>query len=424
MRLQRKLMVGIVLVIVAIFSTSAFGEKVKIEYWSWDVEIEGLLIQMAEDFMQINPHIEVEVLTQPWLDYWDKLAILNATGNPPDVYNMSPAYLWDYANNGLVVNLEKYVAELPQDSYFWSIMDALRYPYRDSDLYAFPFGWVTTMMYYNRSIFQEAGLNLPDGSWDWFELREVAKKLTRDRDGDGVNDIWGYFSSSSHEVIDAAIYSWGGAVLDSKRQTSLLTDEKSIEAIQFFVDLIHVDRVAPPPGVGASFVDGTLAMWPAASYNISSLVDHYSDLDWAVALMPAGPEERLIYGAPDNVVISSHSKHPDEAWEFVKYLTGPQRAANTDFRGRVPIHRELALDPEWARWSGGIERNVLAILESSNYFGGMDFGSTKWVDWRWGAMDASLAHAFSGESSVQNAASIAAEQINAILSSTVCTACE
>lgn len=402
---------------------TAAAEKIKIEYWTWDPTIQEITVAMAEAFMQLHPHIEVEVLTQPWQDYWDKLAILNADQSPPDVYNMSVAYAWDYANEGLIYNLEPFLAELPRDEYFFTIMDDLRYPTRRDDLYAFPFGWVASVLFHNRELFDQAGQVYPDETWDWFTLREVAKKLTRDVNGDGVNEVWGFLSGSNHELLDSVVYSWGGAVLDESQRKSLLHHEKSVEAIQFLVDLIHVDQAAPPPGVAASFLNGQVAMQVTNSVLINRIVDSAPELDWGITMVPKGPERRVIYGGPDSVAISKYTKHPEAAWEFVKFLIGPNRPVGSDVRGRVPINRKLALDPAWIEWSGGLERGVATLYESAPWVRGADFGTTKWMEWRVSAMNQALAPAFAAQSSVEEAARKASEAIDVILNTTVCRAC-
>ena len=421
----RRIVLGlcVILLLTAAMSMGAMA-RVKLEYWSWDPDLHETFTLMAQDFMELHPEIEVEVLTMPWGAYWDRLAVLNAQGTPPDVYNMSIAYTWDYANQDLILNLQPYVDRLDQSKYFMEAMNELRYPTPAGDLYAFPFGWIASLVFYNRQIFDRYGVPYPDSNWDWFELRDIAKRLTHDSDGDGEVDIWGFQSTPGYHLLDSVIDSWGGGVLDETRRWSALENPASIDAIQFLVDLIHVDRVAPPLDVPADFLRGEYAMFVS-----NSILSHYlhlqgNEIDWAVAMVPRGPERRVVYGGPDSVAISKFTEHPDEAWLFVEYITGPNRRADVDFRGRVPIHKDLGLSPEWLEWSGGTQRNFQAVYESAEYLRGAYFGTTQWIQWRTVDMGAAMNEAFLGQTSVQNAVAVASQRINTILQSVTCRVCQ
>lgn len=406
-------------------SGAAIGvAPVELEYWIWDPNVETIVSDMANAFMAENPHISIELFSEPWATYWDKLAIVSSVGTPPDVFDMSVAYTWDYANEEMILNLQRYVDTLPRDEYFFTIMDSLRYPNRGGDLYAFPIGWTASLLFYNRSHFDEAGQPHPNNEWDWFQLRDVAKKLTRDVNGDGIPDVWGFFSSSTHEVLDPLIHSWGGSVLDETQTRSLLDQPKALEAIQFLVDLIHEDGVSPPPGRNPGFHTGGVAMYITQSGNVENFMRVADSLDWAAAMVPKGPNGRVVYGGPNNVSISTQSPNPDEAWEFIKYMTGPDRPANTYKRGWVPINRQAALNPDWLEWNGGARHNLHVLYETAEYVRGADFGTTQWSTWRSSVMNQALLPAFLGTESVYNAATNAVIQINAILGATECRLCQ
>lgn len=395
---------------------------VTLEYWSWDESIKNLeRDEVIKPFEEQNPGVTVSHVVEPWGGYWNKLAVLNAAGTPPDVYNMSLAYLWDYANSDWAMNLEPFIRSLNRSAYFMPLVDDARYPNRSGEAYAFPFAWIASVLYFNRSMFDAAGVAYPDEGWDWEALRQAAKKLTRDQSGDGKVDQWGFVSSSSNELFDSVVHSFGGRVLDASQRRAALTEPKSIQAIQWLVDLIHKDGVAPPPGTSAGFAQGQLAMWVAGSYNIDGVRQAAKGMDWDIAMVPRGPVARVIYGGPDSVSVSKYTKHPKEALEFVRFLVGDKRTAGSFMGGKVPMNRSLATSPAWLE-RDQLPRNKAVILQSAQYIRGADFGTTKWFDWR-GALDRELGTAFRGERSVQAAAAAASKAIDVILSSTRCNRC-
>ncbi|NLN18067.1 MAG: sugar ABC transporter substrate-binding protein [Firmicutes bacterium] len=397
------------------------AEKTKLEFWSWDQKAHDLEVSLATRYMRRNPHVEVEVVTEPWASYWDKMTILNATGTPPDVYYMSVAYNWDYANVDWTQSMEQFARQLPQQNYFWPVMNDLRYPNRSGELYAFPFDWVASLLFFNRSMFDENGVAHPNNSWDWFTLRDAAKKLTRDTDGDGHPDIWGFISNTSHELLDSVIYSWGGGVLDSTQRQSRLCDPESLEAIQFMVDLIHKDRVSAPLGTSPSFVSGRVGMYIGICTLIESLHDTKAGFDWDVAMVPKGPQSRVIYGGPNSIVVSKMTAHPEIAFDFARFFV-TEREATEIRKGRIPVYVPLARNPQWLTWNNP-PANMRVVLESSQFVQGADFGTTKWNEWRSVAMNNALAPAYRGQISVAAAAQNAAQVINQILASTTCRRC-
>ena len=136
-RVESRMALGVVIVALLLIgqAPAAVGaEKVKLEFWSWDQKAHDLEVSLANRYMGRNPHVQVEVVTEPWASYWDKMAIVNATGTPPDVYYMSVAYNWDYANVDWTLSMEQFARQLPQQSYFWPVMNDLRYPNRSGEL--------------------------------------------------------------------------------------------------------------------------------------------------------------------------------------------------------------------------------------------------------------------------------------------------
>jgi multiple sugar transport system substrate-binding protein len=397
------------------------ADKTKIEFWSWDQKAHDLEVSLAERYMAAKPQVEVEVVTEPWSSYWDKMTILNASGTPPDVYYMSVAYNWDYANVDWTLSMENFARQLPRQSYFWPVMDDLRYPNRSGELYAFPFDWVSSLLFYNRSMFDENGLAHPNNSWDWFTLRDVAKKLTRDIDGDGRPDVWGFISSSSHELLDSVVYSWGGNVLDSLQRRSLLDEPRSVEAIQFLVDLIHKDQVSAPLRTSPSFASGKVGMYVGLCTLVEALHDTKAAFDWDVVMVPKGPQSRVIYGGPNSIVVSKKTASPEIAFDFARFFVTERKPTEVR-RGRIPVYVPLARNPQWLAWNNP-PANMRVVLESSEFVRGADFGTTKWNDWRSVAMNNALAPAYRGQISVAEAAQNAVQAINQILASTTCYRC-
>jgi multiple sugar transport system substrate-binding protein len=395
-------------------------EPVTLTYTSWELypqQAENERQTLVTPFQEQFPNITIENSAVAGYDaYWQKIQTLYATNQAPDVYAMSVGYEWDFANEGKIIDIDDQVkAEMPEDEYFQSSLPMLRYPDPSGRLYAFPFQWVCSVLYYNKDLFDQAGVPYPDETWTYDTLLDAAKELT----GEGQ---FGFSSNSAHTQLDAAIYANGGKVLSDDYKTCVLADSpEAIETIQWFVDLIAVHKVAPDAnqsrdiGLGTAnspFQSGRVAMVIDGSWQISTT--RGVDFNWDIALVPSGTEDRVIYGGPDSLSISSTTPHVEEAWEFLKYAVGPARSVESFGAGVVPIYKATANSEAWLQ-AGQDPANMKVLLETEPYMMGAEFISNNWTEWRITAMNSDLTPAFLGASSVEDAVQTATDNINAIL---------
>jgi multiple sugar transport system substrate-binding protein len=395
-------------------------EQVTLSYTSWELypqQAENERTTLIAPFQEKFPNIKVENSAVSGYDaYWQKIQTLYATNQAPDVYAMSVGYEWDFANEDKIIDIDDQIkAEMPADEYFQSPLPMLRYPDPSGRLYAFPFQWVCSVLYYNKDLFDQAGVPYPDESWTYETLLDAAKELT----GDGQ---FGFSSNSQHTLLDAAIYANGGKVLNDDYKTCALADNpEAIETIQWFVDLIAKHKVAPDAdqsrniGLGTAnspFQSGRVAMVIDGSWQI--VTTRGVNFNWDVAMVPSGKVKRVIYGGPDSLSISSTTPHVEEAWEFLKYAVGPARGVEAFGAGVVPSYKATANSEAWLE-KGQAPANKKVILDSEPYIMGAEFISNNWTEWRITAMNSDLTPAFLGATSVEEAVKTTTANINAIL---------
>ncbi|MDF2648871.1 MAG: extracellular solute-binding protein family 1, partial [Paenibacillus sp.] len=171
------------------------NEKVKLTYFSWDPSQEKVLNDLIVKFNQENPNIEVSMQSYKPADYWPKISAMAAAGNAPDVFDMSSGFVDEWASKGLLYNVQKLVdSDIKTDDYYTSVFKAVRYPDKEKgDMYAFPYAWVTTVLYYNKEMFDKAKLAYPNDKWTWDDFLGASKKLTLDTNGDSKIDQWGFW---------------------------------------------------------------------------------------------------------------------------------------------------------------------------------------------------------------------------------------
>jgi multiple sugar transport system substrate-binding protein len=182
-------------------------------------------------------------------------------------------------------------------------------------------------------MFDNAGVAYPDNTWTYTQLLEAALQLTKDTNSDGTPDEWGLGIPTDSWYIQPVVDAFGGGMVDiSADQPCLLTQEASVEALQWLQDLFFTHKVAPTPadmaGMGSSamLISDKLAMgfWP--EWGQREFLSSHDDvgLNYGVTVLPEGPAGRITNYWAGITSITSTVADPNAAWEVVKFITGEQ----------------------------------------------------------------------------------------------------
>jgi multiple sugar transport system substrate-binding protein len=286
-------------------------------------------------FKQVASGVTVNLETVPTSGEFDpKLTALVAGGTPPDVWtHWGQSGFGDYYARGLLSEVQSFVArdKLDMGQYFATVHDAWK---RDGKLFGLSFNQrFATFTYYNKQLFQAAGVKLPpidweDRSWTWDAMVDAARKLTN-----AGNKVWGFGAGAQPRTWGMA-YLFGGDFFTKEhyekgiaRASNIGTPEVQA-AMQAEADLItklnvwptDADRGtlgSPAPSLTQMFARGNLAMlfdtgseWPT--------IDKDASFEWGVAPAPRQKDNKNI-NFINPLVISKESKNREAAWAFVKY---------------------------------------------------------------------------------------------------------
>jgi multiple sugar transport system substrate-binding protein len=391
------------------------GNLVYLTWQLFDHQKETEQKLLATPFGNAHGGTNIDITVIPGFDdYTQKLDTAFAANTPPDVFSQSIAYTWDFANLSKVLNLQPYVdRDLKVDDYFMNIAQGDRFPLPNGPLYSVPYQWVCSVLYYNKDLFDKAGVKYPDQSWTYDTLLDAAKELTK-------NGNYGFDSSPQHTFLDALISSNGGQVLDDAYTKCVIDQPIARDAIQWTVDLVQKYKVAPTAKVakeaglsaaGSVFASGRVAMSIDGSWAISQMLSGTS-FNWDIAMVPSGKVKRAVYGGPDQYAIPSAVKNPDLAWEWLKFIIGPDRPLESFSAGAVPFYKPKALSAEWLARA---PQNLKIILDTAPYIEGAEFGHN-WQKWRIDTMNSLLAPAYLGDMSVDDAIAKTVTEVNKVLS--------
>lgn len=331
----------------------------------WDANQKPALDEIASQFTEQNPDIKVSVEVVPRSDYVTKLETSIVGGSGPDIFwNALPDRFLDLARLGLIENLSERMASDPIDlsPIGPALIDAFTY---DGSLYAVPKDFDTVGLWYNKALFDAAGVAYPDDTWTWETLREAAIELT-DKD----NNVYGFVvNPGTRQGYYNFIAQNGGEIITADHRSGFDQPE-TIAALQFMHDLIHVDGVSPTvqqteeinpqtrfqTGNAAMIYDGS---WRARQFGD----DEYMLANADVAVLPMGVERATSSGTLGYSIYSG-SDHVDEAWELLKFLAGPEAAhIQASYGAVIPSHLDQA-----STWVEAIpEFNLGVYVEMADY---------------------------------------------------------
>lgn len=220
-------------------------EPITLEYWMWDPNFAEQEQAMIDRYEEMHPNVTINLTALDPKSYWTKLAAMAATKQMPDVFNMHPNSVEDFVDQNALLDLTDMIKkDFNKDDYFWSVMDSSfgvngRY-------YGVPFAWVGSVMYYNKDLFDKYGVEYPKEGWTWDDFLAKAKALTKDLDGDGKTDLYGYAVFSRYAVYDGWILQNDGDYLNREKLT-FEPDSNAKEAISFLYDLANKYKVVPHP---------------------------------------------------------------------------------------------------------------------------------------------------------------------------------
>lgn len=297
--------------------------------------------EMIKGFQNENPNITVKLQTIPQAEIDQRLTTMIASGNVPDVWssNWADSGFATYMKMGALLDLTKYyerdAAEL--DTLNKDIVEIYNI---DGKKYGVPMLSIGSFLFYNKDLFDAANVPYPPTSWDdqtwnYDKMLDYAKQLTHDI-GNAEKQVFGILNNDSP---NKKAWAFGGDFFTEEAYTTAAMGEPTVlqpinlEAIQFNVDLIHKYKVSPDQAtldavsaIGDPFMTGKVAMiinggWGFWAYKPA-------EFNWGVASIPYHENRQIsLYVDPWN--ISAKSKHPDESWEFIKYITNPNGGGKT-----------------------------------------------------------------------------------------------
>jgi len=364
--------------------------------------------QAAKDFEAKNPGIKIQIEVVPWDNLQQKLTTDISAGANADLSIIGTRWLLDYVQQGVVTPLDQYLTPELKGRF---ISTFLTPSVLNGKTYGLPIAASARALYYNKDIFQKAGLSEPPATWA--EFKADAEKIKASGGG-----AYGFGLQGKEIETDVyfyyAFWSYGGDII--KDGKSGLDSPAGIEAAKLYKSFI--DGGLTQPGVTSYaredvqnlFKQGKVATVITAPFLSNQIKAEAPNLHYGVAAIPAGPDgTRGTYGVTDSVVLFENSKNKDEAFKFLDFLfTTEARTKFDKVEGFLPVNQEEAANPYFA---DNADLKVFASLLPKARFAPVIPGWEEIAD----ATSSAIQKIYLGQSEVEPALKEAAAKANDVL---------
>ncbi len=311
-------------------TTTARAETGKITLtvsgWSSTTAEDTLVQKNLRTFARLHPTIKI-IWSPISSDYTTKMRANVASGTVPDVFYLQPSMSSEYISTGKLLNLAPYMAEagVKASDYYPSLISP--FSCASGQVYGLPKDWNTLGVYYNKSLFKQAGLAFPTSGWTWSNFQQDAAKLTKN--AGTTRAVYGTVLSADLSRWGAILLQSGGSVLNTAGTEATFNNTAGVKALEYYASFFKHKTGALATSVGAAwngdaFGQQRAAMVLEGSWLTPYLRETYANVNYGVAPLPtsnSGMRANLSYTNAWSAY--SGTQHAYAAWQLIQYMTGP-----------------------------------------------------------------------------------------------------
>jgi len=360
---------------------------------------------IVDAFEEANPDITVEVTTLPYADYGTALQTDLAAGTVSDVFDIEYSNYAQYQANGVL-------AEIPVENaaaYKPSLLEAYQ---TDGTQYALPSSFSDVVLYYNKDLFDAAGLAYPSSDWTWADEKAAAVALTNQAAG-----VWGDHQPVSFYEYYKALAQNGGQFLAADGKSVAFNSPEGIEAAKWLVEKSGTVMPTIEQGQGSPdfdtnlFKDGKLAMLHTGIWVFGAVAD--VPFNWDIAVEPGNTEQASAVFS-NALGVSATSEHKAAAAKWAEFLSSSDTTVDVRLNAGwelPPISDDAKLATYLTKGAPANRQAVFDSLDGIALPPVVAEGQTEMQD----IMGEELIEAQAGRKSVEDALKSAEERINAVI---------
>lgn len=351
---------------------AADGEKTKISVSVWDLETSPQFNLVAEAFEAKYPDIEVELVDSTADEYENKVTVMLSSGDadPDVVFVKSAATEMTYYEKGQILQLDEFIERDGLDlSGYNGVAEQLQI---DGETYAMPFRLDWYLLFYNKDLFDAAGVEYPSNDMTWDEYEALAEQMTS---GEGAEKVFGSFHQTWLNLVSNWTVQDGTHTL-ADGEYSFMNDsyERALRMQENGTVQDYATLKTANIRYTSAFEQQQCAMCPMGSWFAATLIKDKAegafDFNWGIAVIPhpEGKEAGYTVASSTPVAISANTDEPDAAWEFVKFATSEECAEILAENGIFAAMQTEAVREKLAAVEGMPEGSADALLVTNAVF--------------------------------------------------------
>ncbi len=319
---------------------------VELTFWHGYTEADGDVLEaIVEDFNASHEDITIATEVKTWASIDDTLLTALSAGEGPDIVAMPAERLPVYASRGAFASLDDFYED--EDSNTAHLVPgAVDMVEVEGEKYGVPAGFVPLAVYYNTSLFEDAGIE--EFPQDWDQWVEAAEQLTVDENGDGTPEQYGAVIPDHETVANglwpSLFYGNGGGIVEDGQ--AVIDSPQNAETLEFWRSAIVDDQISPTgvDGIGADelFGSGKAAMTVGGPWMASIATEN--GIDYAIAPIPAGPEAQAASAIGISMAASAEATDAEQeaAEEFFSFFLNEENSVEWSLgSGWPPLRSDI-----------------------------------------------------------------------------------
>jgi multiple sugar transport system substrate-binding protein len=296
-----------------------------------------------QDYEKRNPNVKIQVSFEGWDDYFVKLPTILAGGSIPDAMHLHGSIAQDYGLRGATKNLLDYMKadNVSKDLFFEPLLQQMTDYKTGTRLFALPKDSAAYAFYFNKDMFDKAGVAYPKPDWTFQDMREIARKLTRDKAGKASGETgfdpnniaqWGLAWADPLPSGDPwQMTAWGvaGPWYNENYTTAYFDSPDHATFLQAVADMRNKDRSIPTAGdamgQGDPWRNGLVAMTIGHHSGVFFYNAEKKTFKYDVVASPGGKNGQFQGVACSGFTVPAKAPNADEGWKFVKFLCSEEK---------------------------------------------------------------------------------------------------
>ena len=316
----------------------------------------GMVEVMVPLFNDSHPDVEVQFERSEGQGYWEKLAAAVAAGSAWDAFRGDQNRALGWGPKSVVMDVKPFLdadTTYKLADYLPGIVEMYAV---EGKVYGVPTWCLTMWLFYNKKMFDEAGVAYPNAETTWEQYVEMAKKLTK-TDADGKITQYGTNGWEGWTFpVAQVVWSNGGHFYYNDDMTNVyINDPKTVEGLEYIADLIHLHKTNPsplnPPTSPVGLLSDNVATEANGDYmpwdNKDVFLEKYDYLD-ATQCPTLGAGRANIYW-PDCFLVNAKSKVQEGAYKWCSWFGSDPASIAIQCKVVFPVTKKAYEDPEVAK---------------------------------------------------------------------------